>query len=70
MATAKIDVKIGRVEFVGEGDEKWVAAQLDKILTWAQTVPAHLDDGNSDDDENNKSKKTCSVSAQVAHSGR
>lgn len=32
MAESKIGIKIGIVEFSGEGKEDWLAAQLDKIL--------------------------------------
>ncbi len=30
---SKIQIKVGIVEFLGEGDEKWLAAQLEKILS-------------------------------------
>lgn len=32
MNPAKIQVKVGTVEFVGEGDQQWLADQLDKLL--------------------------------------
>jgi hypothetical protein len=32
MNESKIHVKVGIVEFSGEGDKEWLAAQLDKIL--------------------------------------
>lgn len=32
MADAKIEIKIGMIEFTGEGSEKWIESQLDKIL--------------------------------------
>ena len=32
MADSKIEIKVGIVEFSGEGDPKWLAEQLDKIL--------------------------------------
>lgn len=32
MSESKIQVKVGIVEFSGEGDPEWLAAQLDKIL--------------------------------------
>lgn len=32
MSESKIQIKIGIVEFLGEGNPDWVAAQLDKIL--------------------------------------
>ena len=32
MSEARIEFSIGAISFVGEGDQDWVAAQLDKIL--------------------------------------
>jgi hypothetical protein len=32
MSESKIQIKVGIVEFSGEGDQNWLAAQLDKIL--------------------------------------
>lgn len=32
MGAAKIAFKLGGLDFSGEGDEQWVASQLDKIL--------------------------------------
>ncbi len=32
MNNARIEFKIGNIEFVGEGDQDWVTEQLDKIL--------------------------------------
>jgi hypothetical protein len=32
MSDSKIQVKVGIVEFSGEGEQEWLAAQLDKIL--------------------------------------
>jgi hypothetical protein len=32
MSDSKINIKIGHVEFSGEGDQDWLASQLDKIL--------------------------------------
>lgn len=32
MSNSKIQVKVGIVEFSGEGNQEWLAAQLDKIL--------------------------------------
>lgn len=40
MSEAKIQVKIGEIDFLGEGEEKWVAAQLDKILAQAKGLQA------------------------------
>ena len=35
MSEAKIQIKIGSIEFSGEGNQKWVESQLDKILSKA-----------------------------------
>ena len=32
MANAKIEIKLGNIEFSGEGEQEWVTEQLDKIL--------------------------------------
>lgn len=32
MAEAKIQLKLGAIEFTGEGEKEWVTAQLDKVL--------------------------------------
>ena len=32
MEKSKIEIKIGIVEFVGEGDQEWLSQQLDKVL--------------------------------------
>ena len=32
MADVKIQIKVGGVEFSGEGDKEWIGKQLDKIL--------------------------------------
>jgi len=38
MPDVKIQMKIGDVEFSGEGDQAWVGAQLDRILKAAPTI--------------------------------
>jgi hypothetical protein len=38
MPSAKIDFKLGSLSFAGEGDENWLAKQLDKILESARTL--------------------------------
>ena len=32
MANARLEIKIGNIEFVGEGEQDWVTEQLDKML--------------------------------------
>ncbi len=38
MAQAKIQFKIGTIEFSGEGEEAWIETQLDKIIQQAPTL--------------------------------
>jgi hypothetical protein len=38
MAAGKIQVKLGTIEFVGEGDETWLASQLDKLFERAPSL--------------------------------
>lgn len=38
MTEAKIDVKIGQIQFSGQGDQDWVAKQLDKIIAQAENL--------------------------------
>ena len=40
MSNAKIEIKIGQIEFSGEGQQDWVAKQLDKILSKAEDLAA------------------------------
>ncbi len=40
MADAKIQFKLGGIEFVGEGEKDWIARQLDKILEKAPKLVA------------------------------
>lgn len=38
MAEAKIEIKIGQIQFSGEGEQDWVAKQLDKIIIQAEKL--------------------------------
>lgn len=49
MAIAKIEVKLGAIDFKGEGEEKWLENQLDKIL---QQAPELLNIAPADQDGN------------------
>jgi hypothetical protein len=40
MAEAKISIVLGGITFSGEGEEGWLASQLDKVLEKAATIPA------------------------------
>jgi hypothetical protein len=38
MADAKIEIKLGHIEFSGQGEQEWVAKQLDKIIAKADSL--------------------------------
>jgi len=38
MSNAKIEVNVGQIRFSGEGEQDWVAKQLDKILAQAEKL--------------------------------
>src|SRR5438552_56511 len=38
MSNAKIEIKVGAVEFSGEGEQAWVASQLERVLKAAPTI--------------------------------
>lgn len=45
MADVKIQIKVGGVEFSGEGDKEWIGKQLDKILAKANELQeVHTDE--------------------------
>lgn len=44
MSDTKIQVKIGAIEFSGEGEKEWLAAQLDKLLAHAPKLLANAID--------------------------
>jgi hypothetical protein len=48
MANAKIEFAIGGISFSSEGEETWVAAQLDKIITQAPTLGEAQDNSDSE----------------------
>jgi hypothetical protein len=50
MSETKIEFKVGRIEFKGEGEKDWLSAQLDKILEKAKDLAA-IDGGGGDDDK-------------------
>lgn len=55
MSESKIEIKIGQITFSGEGQQEWLAKQLDKILAQAEKLiqlapapaPANGDTGNA-----------------------
>jgi hypothetical protein len=62
MADAKIEIKVGTVSFIGEGGEKWLSEQLDKMLEklpeLAQVAPASADDSGGNGDSGTRAKAT------------
>lgn len=38
MSEAKIEIKIGQIAFSGQGEQEWVAKQLDKIIAQAEKL--------------------------------
>jgi hypothetical protein len=50
MSEAKIDIKIGQIQFSGEGDQDWVAKQLDKIIAQAEKLIQLAPTDNPQDD--------------------
>lgn len=65
MTTAKVEFKIGDIEFQGEGEQEWVTEQLDKMLDkfpkLLHLAPAKSDDmpnanGNTNGTTNNSSE--------------
>jgi len=64
MSDAKIEIKIGQIAFAGQGEQDWIAKQLDKIIAQAerliQLVPP-VDDEHQDDDERNAVKPDAAI---------
>lgn len=62
MPNAKIEIRVGGVSFAGEGEEKWLAAQLDKLLMKAAELSSVggtelADEGGEAQAPNSKTKK-------------
>ena len=51
MGTGKIEFKLGTIDFSGEGEEKWLAAQLDKVLENAADLLAVTTSETEGEDE-------------------
>lgn len=50
MAEAKIEIKVGTFSFTGEGTEKWLSGELDKLLTKLPELVEIAPPENKDDD--------------------
>jgi len=42
MANSRVEIKIGSIEFIGEGEQEWVTEQLDKILEKAENLESKI----------------------------
>lgn len=51
MSDAKIDIKIGQIQFSGQGEQDWVAKQLDKIIAQAEKLIALAPVSEANDDD-------------------
>jgi len=61
MADAKIEIEVGQVRFSGEGEQQWLAQQMDKVLKSAEslmefaaeeTTTDNSENGNENSNEN------------------
>lgn len=48
MGSAKIEIKVGGISFSGEGEQAWIAAQLDKVLRKADEIKIPSDPSGSE----------------------
>jgi hypothetical protein len=61
MADAKIEIKVGGFSFTGEGTEKWLSGELEKLLAkipeLVEIAPAEPADGEDNDASGKKARK-------------
>ncbi len=61
MADAKIEIKVGAFSFTGEGTEKWLSGELEKLLAkipeLVEVAPADDGDDNAETGGGGKAKK-------------
>lgn len=70
MSDAKIDIKIGQIQFSGQGEQDWVAKQLDKIIAQAekliQLAPLpENDEGNGGDHDHKPMKPDAAIAKKT-----
>jgi len=59
VTTAKLEIKVGAISFMGEGAENWLAHQLDKVLTKIpELVAVHVRNGDDADPESERTDKS------------
>lgn len=75
MADVKIELAVGNLKFSGEGPEKWIEAQLDKVLTRALELgKLKLEDndapgGDSNDASSSDGKFSKSLASYIKEKG-
>lgn len=69
MSEAKIQIKVGQIEFSGEGGQEWVAKQLDKILAKAQDLivlaPPSQDPSQGQGQQHKSGTKSAAIAAKT-----
>lgn len=68
MSEAKIEIKVGEIAFSGQGEQDWVAKQLDKILAQAEKLielAPSQDENNQDGDGHKPMGKDKSIAKQT-----
>ncbi len=65
MSESKIEIKIGQIMFSGQGEQEWVAKQLDKILAQAEKL-IQLAPAAGDDDGDSSSHKPMGKDTAIA----
>lgn len=70
MSEGKIDIKIGQIQFSGQGEQDWVAKQLDKIIAQAekliQLAPSpDTDEGDGGDRDHKPMKPDATIAKKT-----
>lgn len=54
MSDAKVEIKVGQIQFSGQGEQDWVAKQLDKVLAQAEKLIQLAPPADTDTDTDTK----------------
>ena len=65
MSEAKIEMKVGQITFSGQGEQEWVAKQLDKILAQAEKL-VNLAPEEHDEESRDSGKKPMGKDNSIA----
>jgi hypothetical protein len=65
MSESKIEIKIGQITFLGQGDQEWLAKQMDKVLAQAEKL-IKLAPASSDDEDANVGNKPIGKDSSIA----